>query len=183
MGRGSYLGGGTIIRADGWGFSRLDPLPPGKKKAKTDKPSVTPKKPKPTKAKANQVQVNHNWRGEYLCAVVSAEVREGTAPKLSKHAPVEFIDEVRRYSTPLLWAKSQPEYEKTHQRMLARAVKKKAPAAVVKKPPVERPMIDVPVEKDLVRRLHDLTDAIAFHERKLIELKTELVRLRKMRSK
>lgn len=183
MGRGSYLGGGTIIRADGWGFSRLDPLPPGKKKAKTDKPSVTPKKPKPAKVKANQVPVNHNWRGEYLSAVVSAEAREGTPPKLSKHAPTEFIDEIRRYSTPLLWAKSQPEYEKTRQRMLARAAKQKAPVDVVKKPTVEKPVVDANADKDLVRRLHELTDAIGFHERKLIELKTELVRLRKMRSK
>jgi hypothetical protein len=127
-----------------------------------------------------------NWRDDYLSAVVSAEVRRTAVPKPSGKSPADLLDEVRLYASPLLWARAQSGYDQTRRRIEVRtqnSPKKGQPAVVIDKQESLVLAKSDNVPTNLAHKIKALRDMITLQERKLIKLKTELVKLRKLNQK
>lgn len=181
MGRGSYLGGSTIIYPGGWGFSRLDPVPSKKNKANSVGAKNRSRKAEGPKSQPK----NKDWRAEFLSAVIAAEVYERPAPSLSKQAPPSLWEELKPHATSFDWARAQKEYPEHVERFAARKserdAKKNGPSLralsasrkEVALPTRPKSPSSVPVQA----RAAEIADAIGFHERKLVELKAEYKRL------
>lgn len=100
MGRGTYLGGSTIIGPrSGW-FTGVGQPPATMRSAKTSSPI--------SKKEAHRIH--------YLHAVARAEVAEKTPPPLSKKAKATLQTLVTAAGGPSAWAKAQPEYTKFRDR-------------------------------------------------------------------
>lgn len=182
MGRGSYLGGSTIIYPGGWGFSRLDPVLIKKNKASSMEPSNALVKAKGPKMPPPKIQPKgKDWWAEFLSAVIAAEVYGTPAPSLSKQAPILLHEEVKTYATAVHWARAKKEYSELKERFATRkknrnAKKHNVPlrkaSALVKEVATfskARKEASTPVATQVA----DIADAISFHERKLKELKAE----------
>lgn len=95
MGRGSYLGGHTVVGPrSGWftGVGKRDAPTPGNNR-KGAKPSLT------------VMKVN------YLHQVIAAELRGQPVPPIPKRHQSKLEPLISAAGGPLLWARSMPEYE------------------------------------------------------------------------
>ena len=116
MGRGSYLGGSTVIRPGmGW-FSgetsqtRATSVRPKKKARQKSKPAATAPQLKNRPAK------KYDFSG-YLMSVVSAELRAQVIPLPKKPEPRATV---LAYGDALTWARLMPEYEALKQKLAAK---------------------------------------------------------------
>jgi hypothetical protein len=99
MGRGSYLGGSTIINTrSSWRKG----------------PSTKPKKVIVERRNAEQKKradgEYEKARMSYLARVVAAAKEEKTPPSIPNKAPVKLRAEVKRHDKPLDWARTQKEF-------------------------------------------------------------------------
>ncbi|WP_257098577.1 hypothetical protein, partial [Pseudovibrio flavus] len=107
MGRGSYIGGSTIIYPGSDWFSY-----PGRST------TIKPSKPrKGQKSAPSGTNISHNKtleidveRNRYLHTVIDSELRGEKTPNISKRSSLAFTKQVSRYADGLQWARSQPEY-------------------------------------------------------------------------
>ena len=107
MGRGTYLGGSTIIGPrSGW-FSGIGQTSAVKLTTKTSSPN-------------NKINAH---RIHYLHAVARAEVAGETPPHLSKKAKNALQTIVTAAGGPAAWARAQPEYTKFRERAKRRREK------------------------------------------------------------
>ena len=120
MGRGSYLGGCTIIGPGSSWFSNS--------KGKVKKSSKL-KKPQPLP----QVKLN------YLHLVIDAEIRGYTPPRVPKNSKAMLESAVVSAGGALDWARKQSQYEALKERKKKKFLKKKKKLDTTDSSPSERP--------------------------------------------
>ncbi len=99
MGRGSYLGGSTIINTrSAW---RKEPS------AKAKKAITERRKAERDKRAAGEYE---KARKTYLARVVAAAKDKKTPPSIPNKAPAKLRAEVKKYDKPLDWARTQKEF-------------------------------------------------------------------------
>jgi len=162
MGRGSYLGGCTIIGPGSSWFSNS--------KRKSQKPSKSKKQQTPAQAKLN-----------YLHLVVDAEIRGRTLPKVPKKTKGMLESAVARAGGALDWARKQTQYEDVREKKEKKLIKKKKKLANSTNAPSERPParnIRLTIE-DIERRIAENTEQL---EKLRSDIKKDQVLLKRLES-
>jgi len=107
MGRGSYIGGHTILYRGR--FASFDPAENRRSWSKTAR--------RRTKHDAAELAEIH--RKDFLYLVIKSHIQKTAAPKFFKKMPEMLKKEIQRHSSSYEWAKTQPNFRKIYCRISA----------------------------------------------------------------